>query len=249
MNVGESGGGRPEAPADASADPSLVDAALPERVLLVEDHELLAQSLVLALRAEGIEAERAPLTSTDAVLETAGSGSYELVLLDLDLGPGLGYSLPLIKPLQRTGARVVILTAVTDRERLAECIEEGAIGLVSKSQPFDQLLAALHDAVALGTLLKPGQRDDLLAELRRQRHQRRAELAPFEGLTRREREVLGALMEGKTAEDIASEWFVAMSTVRSQIRSLLAKLGVHSQVAAIGMARRAGWSPPQQEGR
>lgn len=244
MSGEEEGEGRGPFPVDHTADPSLVDDAMPQRVLMVEDHELLAQSLVITLDSEGVQADRAPLTSQEAIVEAARDGDYEVVLLDLDLGE-LGYSLSLIKPLQATGARVVMLTAVTDSERLAECIEEGAVGLVSKSQNFEDLLEGLREAMTLGTLLKPGQRDELLAELRRQRQQRRAKLEAFERLTRRERAVLGALMDGKTAEEIASEWYVAMSTVRSQIRSLLAKLEVHSQVAAIGLARRAGWSPEE----
>lgn len=224
-------------------DPSAVDRARPARVLLVEDHRLLAQSLTMALRAEGIEAAEAPLGSHEAILTAARVGRYEVILLDLDLGQGLGDSLSLLEPLQATGARVVMLTAVTDQERLAECVEAGAIGLISKNQSFEHLLAGLHEAVALGSLLRPGQRDELLAELRRQRHRRQERLAVFERLTTRERQVLACLMDGKTAADIAHDWYVATSTVRSQIRSLLAKLGVHSQIGAIGMARRAGWDP------
>ncbi|PSO52451.1 MAG: DNA-binding response regulator, partial [Actinobacteria bacterium QS_5_72_10] len=39
---------------------------------------------------------------------------------------------------------------------------------------------------------------------------------------------------------------VSITTVRSHIRSLLSKLGVHSQIAAIGLARNAGWEPPAE---
>lgn len=164
----------------ASADPSLVDQAFPARVLLVEEHQLLAGCLAVALRAEGIEASQAPTASHDAIIATAREGRYDVVLLDLDLRPELGYSLSLIEPLQATGAWVVMLTAVTDRERVLECIEAGAIGLITKDQHFDDLLVTLHEAVALGSLLKPAQRDELLAGLRRQRRQREASLEAFE---------------------------------------------------------------------
>ena len=49
-------------------------------------------------------------------------------------------------------------------------------------------------------------------------------------------------MEGHCAEDIAKAAFVSISTVRSQIKAILLKLGVNSQLAAVAMARRAGWS-------
>lgn len=216
------------------------------RVLVVEDHELLAQSLVFMLGADGLTADRAPNDSPAAVLDAARDGAYDIVLLDLDLGANLGSGLDLIKPLQATGARVVMLTASTDETSMAECIEAGAIGLVRKTASFEHLLSALREAVTIGTLLSPGQRDELMAELRRQRTARAERMRAFERLTRREQQVLDALMDGKSADQIADEWFVSITTVRSQIRSLLTKLDVHSQVAAIGLARRAGWQLPAE---
>ena len=63
----------------------------------------------------------------------------------------------------------------------------------------------------------------------------------FEQLTRRERQVLLALMRGATAREISKESYVSLPTVRSQIRSILLKLGVSSQLAAVVLAYRSGW--------
>jgi DNA-binding NarL/FixJ family response regulator len=63
----------------------------------------------------------------------------------------------------------------------------------------------------------------------------------FERLTRRERQVLSALMRGETARDISRQSFVSLPTVRSQIRSILTKLGVSSQLGAVVLAYRSGW--------
>jgi hypothetical protein len=49
-------------------------------------------------------------------------------------------------------------------------------------------------------------------------------------------------MEGRTADVIAKSGCVALSTVRSQIKSILQKLGVNSQLAAVGLARQTGWT-------
>ena len=70
-----------------------------------------------------------------------------------------------------------------------------------------------------------------------------ARLAPFEYLTPREQAVLGDLMDGHVAQEIASRSFVSVATVRSQIRAVLAKLSVHSQGGAVALAHRAGWRP------
>lgn len=218
------------------------------RVLIVEDHELLAQSLVFALRADGFDVHESKTLQGSGILEAAAELEPDVVLLDLDIGGDLGSSVPLIQPLHEHGACVVMLTGITDRVRLAECVEAGAIGIVSKSEPFDRLVDAVKDAVELGTLLSPGQRDELLAELRRQRRADRERLAAFRHLTPREQDVLGALMDGKSAEQIAREAVVSVATVRSQIRSVLQKLGVHSQLEAVALARRSGWERAPEAG-
>ena len=77
----------------------------------------------------------------------------------------------------------------------------------------------------------------------RERAARQDRLAPFDGLTRSEQRVLGFLMDGRSAERIAGELVVSMSTVRTHVRSVLAKLGVNSQLGAVAAARSAGWEP------
>lgn len=217
---------------------------MPSSVLIVEDHELLAQSLVLALRAEGLDAETVKPTSAERVVEVAGRLRPTVVLLDLELGGEIGTSIPLIAPLNALGAQVVMVTGVTDRARLGECLEAGATGLIDKSSPFDVLIQAIREVADLGSLVPAQQREELLSELRQQRAADRDRLAPFERLTAREHQVLAALVEGKPAETIARESFVSLATVRSQIRSVLLKLDVNSQLAAVALARSRGWNPP-----
>lgn len=62
-------------------------------------------------------------------------------------------------------------------------------------------------------------------------------------LTRREQEVLRSLVSGRRAAEIADTDFVSVTTVRNQIQSILTKLGAHSQLEAVAMAVRAGWTP------
>ena len=213
-------------------------------VLIVEDHELLAQSLAFALQAEGLTAETFKPDGVAQVLRKADELQPSVVLLDLELGGSIGSSLPLIAPLVERGAQVMMVTGVSDRVRLAECLEAGATGLLNKSTPFDQLVTAIQEVAELGSLIGPAQRQELLSELRRQRAVDHERFAPFERLTAREQQVLAGLMEGKSAEAIAEEAFVSLATVRSQIRAVLLKLDVNSQLAAVALARKNGWSAP-----
>lgn len=214
-------------------------------LLIVDDHELLAESLAWALRAEGFEVAVVPPTSAEAVLEAAAKHEPQVALLDLDLGRPMGSSLPLIAPLRSSGVLVVVVTGVSDRVRLAECLEAGAAGLLHKAASFDYLVEAVLEVLELGTLITAHRRSDMLSELRAQRAQRRRVLEPFMRLTPREQEVLRALLEGNAAETIARTSYVSLATVRSQIRAVLQKLGVNSQLAAVAKARASGWPPPE----
>lgn len=211
------------------------------RVLLVEDHQLVASALGSALRTQGYEVEHCSTLTVEGVSAAAQQFRPDVVLLDLYLGPEFGTSIPLIGPLRDAGARVVMLTASTDRHVLAECIEAGAEGLLTKSERLDGLVQAIEDVAEHGSLVSPQQREYLLANLSQRRQQQRARKAPFERLTRREQEILAALMRGSTAQAIAEETFTSIRTVRGHIQAILDKLDVSSQVAAVAKAQEAGW--------
>jgi DNA-binding NarL/FixJ family response regulator len=218
------------------------------RVLIVEDHALITDSLVLALGSQaGFEARAVPPDALehDDVVAAAAAFGPQVVLLDLSLGVGAGglprKGTPLIGPLRELGACVLVLSASTDRIRLAECLEAGAAGLLNKAQPFHEVIEAIQDVLDGRPRLRAGERDDLLAELRRWRAEREQRFGPFQRLTERERHVLEAVIDGLPADEIAVRDGVSITTVRTHIRAALDKLGVKSQLAAVALARRTGW--------
>jgi DNA-binding NarL/FixJ family response regulator len=85
------------------------------------------------------------------------------------------------------------------------------------------------------------ERLELLALLRRRRAEDTQLRAPFDRLTPREKQVLRAIAEGHNVETIAERWVVSRSTVRTQVRGILTKLEVSTQIAAVARARQAGW--------
>jgi two-component system nitrate/nitrite response regulator NarL len=213
------------------------------RVLIVEDHALVAIGLQLALTARGWDVETSDGPTAADVIEHAQRLQPQCVLLDIGLGEAVGSGIDLIGPLRATGAEVVMLTAETRRGVLAACLEAGAAGWVGKHTFLDEVVGALNDVLAGTPLIGCAAREALIDELRIERAGLRKALTPFERLTLREREVLAALVDGLSAEEIADTQFVALTTVRSQIRSVLQKLGVRSQLAAVAHANRVGWKP------
>src|SRR5437868_475206 len=102
------------------------------RLLLVDDHQLLVETLQMSLRQAGFEVWVPSGPSFDQVLATAAEVRPTLVVLDLDL-QGSGYGYDLIGPLRELGAQVMVLTGSTDRIELAKCLESGALGIASKT--------------------------------------------------------------------------------------------------------------------
>jgi len=227
----------------AATNPDMSDLDMQSvTVLVVEDHALLAQSLVIALNAEGCRARVASLIDRATLLEQVAADRPAVVLLDLELG-ALGDGGDLVQPLTQLGARVLVVSGTADRLRLAETVEKGAVGFLSKTVAFEQLLRAVLDVVAQRPVLSTAQRYELMADLRSARATRSKDLAPFKTLTPKERAVLAALAQGQRAETIAAAAVVSAATVRSQIRSVLAKLGVNSQLEAVALAWSVGWFP------
>jgi DNA-binding NarL/FixJ family response regulator len=134
-----------------------------------------------------------------------------------------------------------VLTGSTDGARLGACLEAGAAAVIAKTVDLDVLVEQVRLA-AQGERVMPAQRRlDLLLESRCARALRRRQLAPFESLTERERDVLAELLRGCQVDDIGRQLFVSEATVRTHVRGILLKLDVRSQLAAVARARDAGW--------
>jgi two-component system, NarL family, nitrate/nitrite response regulator NarL len=216
------------------------------RILIVEDHRLVATGVQLALRARGWQVEVTDGPTVHDVAQLAAAFQPDCVLIDLDLGP-LGSGVDLIPSLRTPTTSVVMLTGETDRCILASGVEAGAAGWISKGSYVDDLVEAVEDVLAGRSILGRSEREKLLSELQVHRSRRQQMLSPLERLSQREQNVLEALAEGLSCEEIAASQFVAKSTVRSQIRSILQKLDVPSSLAAVAMANRAGWMQTRRE--
>lgn len=216
------------------------------RVAVVEDHSLFAESLEIALEMEGHDVRRIPLAdggrSVNTLLPLILRTHPRVVLLDLDLGT-YGNGARLIEPLTGAGVNVVVVTASVDRGRWGECLRYGARKVLPKSAPLNDILATIRKINEGLPVMTREEREELLAHWHKQRLEVQVLLARLENLTHREGEVLGHLMDGRAVREIARISVVSEATVRTQVKSILSKLEVSSQLAAVGLAHHVGWSP------
>lgn len=208
------------------------------RVVVVDDHPLVGAALVAALRTRGLDARHVdPADLGDG--PGAGPG---LVVLDLDLGRDAHGrvldGVALVPDLREAGWAVLVLSGTADRERFGAAVAAGALGWLRKSARFDALLDGVVAAADGRPVLDPAERERVLAEHRSRHRERSALQERWARLTPREREVLGRLAAGQRAAAIAAESVVSLATVRTQIRSVLTKLEVGSQLEAVALAQR-----------
>lgn len=231
------------------APPSLGAPTVDKRVSIVEDHQLLAESLSHALTLHGYDVRLVPAPDRGGAPATLvhhiTRPRPRVVLLDLDLG-AFGDAVPLIDPIARTRCNVVVLTGDTQRARWGEAIFRGARLVLSKSEPLNNIISVVRRVNDGLPVMTGAEREALIDHWRNETAETAETHAKLAQLTAREAIVLGQLMTGMAVRDIADASSLAEATVRSQVRSLLAKLDVSSQVAAIGMAYSVGWTPPQR---
>lgn len=206
------------------------------RVLVVDEHAVVAAGLQLALSERSWHVETSDGPSAGDVIDHAREFRPQCVLLDTQMRNGIGSGIELIRPLVSTGSQVVMLTAERRRSVLAQCLEAGAAGWIGIGAGLDEVDSTIGLVIEGRPIIGRTARAELLERLRTERAQALRALATFEQLTQREALVLAAMMEGLSADEIARSHFVAVTTVRSQIRSVLQKLGVRSQLAAVALA-------------
>lgn len=214
------------------------------RVALVEDHALLAEALLVSLAPEGFEVTSIPLSPVPeeqgGLLASILASQPQVVLLDLDLGEA-GDGGALIGPLTRSGCRVVVLTAWTDPARWGACVAAGALTVLNKSTPLHVIIEVIERVAQGLPVMSRMRRDQLVTLWREAQHDDQERRSRLDRLTPREAYVLRELVQGRRVREVAREAFVSEATVRTHVKSILAKLGVGSQLAAVALARDAGW--------
>ncbi|MEU4354919.1 response regulator transcription factor [Streptomyces virginiae] len=241
------------------------------RVLVVDDHRIFAESLAAALAAEP-DVDVSAAGSGPAALRcleraVAEGRRFDVLLVDADLGaapgavpamrePGAGPPPPasdgiaLVAGVRvaHPGVRTVVLAERDDPRRAALALQAGASGWVAKDCSLSRLLAVIRGVLREETHLPPALLTGVLRELTAARKHRTDSERLVESLTPREHEVLRCMVAGLGRKDVAARLFLSPHTVRTHMQNVLGKLGVHSTLAAVALARRAGVRPADLAG-
>jgi DNA-binding NarL/FixJ family response regulator len=205
------------------------------RVLLVDVHRMFTQALQGLLAGEsGIE-PAGVAASVDEALAQLDDARPDVVLMDVDLPGASGIEGTREIRRRRPETAVVIVTSHGDPGLVTGAIRAGACGYVLKTRAVDELVSIIRQAAAGGMVLSPANVSEVIVEVRASGAVGRR-LDAGHRLTDREMDVLRELASGRTTDQIADSLYISVLTVRSHVKSILAKLGVHSKLEAVTYA-------------
>jgi DNA-binding NarL/FixJ family response regulator len=210
------------------------------RLCLADGQRAFAEALALRLDAEPDLCVVGTVAGPDALLPCLRAHPVDVALLAVD-GPRSPF-LGVVEAVraERPEVRLVALAEAPDVPLLARAVRLGFRGWVPKDVDVATLVAVVRDVVDGGTSIPPRLLTELLPHLLHEQEERRESERLLDLLTSREREVLRALSGGADRQVIADELAISSNTVRTHTQSVLKKLGVHSSLAAVALARRAG---------
>jgi two-component system nitrate/nitrite response regulator NarL len=213
------------------------------RILIVDDHTLFRRGFSLLLQRLYPETEIEEASDVATALDVVRRTPVDLVLLDLAM-PGMeGFSgLEQLRDAVPSAA-IVIVSAISDSDRIREALERGARGYVLKTINDAALKHALS-LVMSGETYVPAEllQERSLKNLGGPGGKGGAE-NPLANLTERQRDVLGLLMTGQSNKEIARDLGLLESTVKAHIKVILNKLSVANRTQAAMVATALGWHP------
>ncbi|MFN8498978.1 MAG: response regulator transcription factor [Anaerolineae bacterium] len=218
-------------------------------VLLVDDHDLFRDGIASVIRGQDDMVVIGEAGDGLEALVKAQALRPDVILMDINM-PGIdGLEATRLIAQAVPQSHIVILTMRDEDARLFEAIRNGAHGYLVKTIRAQQLVEMIR-AVARGeAAMTPSVAARIMAEFRHSvrmspgddDEQTEAQSPhPHDELTQREQEVLALIADGLSDKEIAAALGVSLYTVKSHVRSILAKLHVKSRYEAGRRARPGG---------
>lgn len=213
------------------------------KVLIVDDHEMVRLGISSYLNVQD------DLTVVDEAedgqqgLEKALAIRPDVILMDLIMPNmnGVDATKAILKAWP--AARVIILTSFIDDELVYPAIEAGAAGYILKTSTAEEIADAIRQTAKGQTVFEPEVTTKIM-----NRSKVAADMALYDDLTTREREVLKLIAQGKSNQEIADELFITLKTVKTHVSNILAKLEVDDRTKAAIYAFKHGIVKPSGDG-
>jgi two-component system, NarL family, response regulator NreC len=205
------------------------------RVLLTDDHTLFRQGIRTLLGAEPDMEVVGEASNAFESVTNAQQTRPDVVLMDIGMNGMSSFEATRQIRRERPETKVVFLSMYDDEDYLAECMEIGGSGYVLKDSPSDQLVTAIREVHRGGSYLSPRLLTRLVDGFRVQGNNP-VRQPRFGTLTKREREILKMLAEGKSVKEIATGFDLSVKTVEAHKFNLMRKLDIHNKAQLVTYA-------------
>jgi len=160
----------------------------------------------------------------------------DIVLMDVGMTGMSSFEATRLIRKERPETRVIFLSMYDDEDYLSECMEMGASGYILKDSPADLMVAAVREVHRGGSYLSPRLLTRLVDDFRTQGRGGPVRQPRFGTLTKREREILKMLAEGKSVKEIATGFDLSVKTVEAHKFNLMRKLDIHNKAQLVQYA-------------
>jgi len=201
-------------------------------VAVVDDHGVVRDGLAGVIAAQPDMEVVATAADGGAAVEVCRSTSPDVVLMDLELPvkDGIEATREILAHSPETA--VLVLTSFSDRRRIVGALDAGAVGYLLKDASAEDVVRGIRSAAEGGSPLDPRAARSLL--------EAKSAPDPLAGVSPREREVFGLLLDGMPNKLIARRLGISEKTVKSHLTSIFREIGVTDRVQAILWAERQG---------
>jgi two-component system, NarL family, response regulator DevR len=213
----------------------------PIQVLIVEDHPVVAEGLRALLGSYADLNVTGAATSVEGASAALEDACPDVAVVDFHLPDGTGADVSDRIRARCGSTAIVFLTGDDCDERLLEAIEAGASGYLLKSVSGADIVESVRAAATGETLIPADTIATALAERRRVASERSRQTQVLASLTERESEILALMVDGVDNRAIAESLHISYATVRTHVRSILAKLDARSQLDAVAKATQMGF--------
>jgi NarL family two-component system response regulator LiaR len=214
------------------------------RVVVLDEHRMFTEALALTLAVEPDlrVVDRGAVSEPDLARRVAAARP-DVVVVDVE--PVGERTAELVGGLlaAHAGTRVLVLTGRHDPALLVAAVRAGAAGWLTKDCSPGELLAAVRAVCRGHGWLSPADLGVVLPALRAGLDAAGGRPDPLAVLSRQERRVLTGLVDGAGGAEIAAALQLSEGTVRTHLHKVFGKLGVHSRLEAVSVARAAGMRP------
>ena len=202
------------------------------RVLIVDDHAVVRAGLERLLTHVDDFSVIGSVADGKEAVAVALAERPDVVLMDLSMPNMGGIAATEAIVARADDVRVVVLTSYSDRDRILNALDAGAVGYLLKDADPPELIAGIRAAADGESPLHPKAASAVLRA--------RAERKPAQELSEREREVLELVADGLSNQKIAVRLGISEKTVKAHLTSVFRQLGVDDRTQAAVWARRNG---------